>query len=554
MISNDQSYFDIFCSPFSLCCGRPKTSREYQKLSTQDLLEKKDSNTAPGSCLNTVSDTLRVASNILDSKFSPVPSESTNLTHASKSRDVAPRRPTRFRGDTTAKTPMSKQEAEITNKRYMNENVPWGRPKSLLIGNFPGSGAEQKANLYPDKASTHNVANICLPPGGILTLKGQYPHARYLSFTISNQLGGGQLGNGRFIRGDEIIADPGSLNPFLPSNGRNVTNRNYTLYIKQGNPPENPPPNTLYTGTHSENERIHLSIRTYLVDRGYDGTGNVRLDGNGYGLPEIMLNLPGGKMLTGPALVKALRTTKEGDPNGYLLEQWLSEVAKSEDPTNAPCLREPVSQVFWNTDYSVTGAFDAKNPEQRVINHPPNNDGGFATNPDTRYVVMPFSFGFGEVLVVRGKMPTHPKTRQGEDTLPEDPQVQYFSVSTAASPPSGEGWDTACDEQIPLDEHGNYTIVVSWPWNRPANATLKNGVVWLDPGNGEGHYVGARNWVELLYIRFQNSSPNWKESPMNIPIPTVENPIPQDPIIMGPFYPVGEYTSKANFEKRSYVI
>ena len=140
-----------------------------------------------------------------------------------------------------------------------------------------------------------------------------------------------------------------------------------------------------------------------------------------------------------------------------------------------------MSQVFWNTNYSVTGAFEAEHPEKRVRDHPPNDDGGFANNPDTKYMTIDFSFGFGEVLVVRGKMPTHPKTRRGEDTLPEDPQVQYFSASTAGSPPSGEGWNTLCDEQFPLDDDGYYTIVVSWAWNRPSNAILENGVAWLDP-------------------------------------------------------------------------
>nr|QBK85777.1 MAG: hypothetical protein LCMAC101_03720 [Marseillevirus LCMAC101] len=442
---------------------------------------------------------------------------------------------------------MSEQEAWITNERYTNEKVIWSEPKGLLYGDFVGAKPAQKANLFPDKSATYFVINICLPPGGSLTLSGQYPHARYVSFTIANQLGGGQLGNGTYIRGDHIIPDPGSHNPFWSTNYRNVTARNYTLYIVQGDQPDDFPNNTLYTGTNSEKERIHLSIRTYLADQLYDGTGNVKLAGTGYGLPEVVLNL-GGSTITGPILVKILRATKMGDPNGYQLQQWLSDIENSTDKINAPCLPVPVSQVFWNTDYSVTGAFDAEHPEERVRNYPPNRDGGFANNPDARYMLMPFSFGFGEVLVVRARMPTHPNTRQGGNILPEDPQVQYFSVSTATAPSYGAGWDTVCDEQIPVDQYGNYTIVVSWPWNRPANAILKNGIIWLSPGGGEGHYVGARNWVGLLYFRFQNSNSGWKESPANIPMPSIEKPIPQDPFVMGPYYPRGRYMSTADFE------
>jgi hypothetical protein len=447
--------------------------------------------------------------------------------------------------DVTAFTCMTQEEARITNERYQNEDVVWCRPKGLLYGNFAGASPPQQANLYPDKSATYFVANIILPPGSSLILNGQYPHARYVSFTVANQLGDGQLGNGYFLRGDQIRPDEGSKNPFLPENDRNVSPRNFTIYVVQGNPPKIPFPNTLYTGI---TERVHLSIRTYLVDDGYDGTGNVRLHESGNGLPVVSLLLPGGRIISGPELVRELRALKEGDPNGYTQWHWLWKVKHSGDETNAPCLEVPFAQVFWNTDYSVSGAFVATDPERRVREHPPTNDGGFASNPDTRYMVIIYSFDYGDVLVVRGKMPTHPVTRRGESTWPESSQVQYFSISTAAAPPSGQGWTTACDEQFPTNSKDEFTVAVSWPWNRPANATLRNGVVWLSPGDGEGHYIGARNWVGVLYIRYQNPNPSWVHSPANIPMPTILQPIPQDPIVMGPYYPKAEYVSKDNFE------
>lgn len=445
---------------------------------------------------------------------------------------------------------MTHQEALITNNRYKNKYVIWGRPKGLLYGNIVGSGEEQKANLYPDRSATYNVFNIQWK--GNLTLKGRYPNSRYFSITVAKQLGAGQLGNGNFLRGDKIIPDPGSSNPFLSSNLRNVTNRNYTIQIVKGNPPLNIPSNTLYTGRFSDKNRIHVSIRTYLVDKGYDGTGNNKLldqKEDVLGLPNVTLNLPDGNNITGPALLKILNVEKTGDPNGYELGQWLSNIENSKDKINAPCLPVPVAQVFWNTDYSVTGAFEASDPEKRVRDYPPNDDGGFANNPDTKYMVILFSFGYGEILVVKGKIPTHPKTRNGENTLPKDPQVQYFSVSTAASPCYGAGWDTISDEEFHVDDDDYYTIVVSWPWNRPSTAIPENNVNWISPGDGEGHYEGARNWVGTLYFRYQNPNENWKESPANIDIPTLKNPIPQDPYVMGVYYPKGEYMSKDDFER-----
>ncbi len=444
--------------------------------------------------------------------------------------------------------PMTSLEANITFNRYINNDVIWSSPKGLLYGNITGATNAQRANLYPDGAATYFVADIIMPKGSKLTLKGEYPHARYFSFTIANELGNGQLGNGTSLQDNTIIPDQGSINPFIPSNSRDATPRNYTVHIVWGNPPKKPDVNTLYTGMLQPDQRVHLSIRYYLSDQGYDGTGVIKLNGNGSGLPVASLKLSSGSTITGPDLLKVLQATKEGDPNGYLTETWLGQVNNSGDPTNAPACTKPSAEIFWNTDYSMSGQFLAKNPRQRVISFPPNDSGGFANNPATEYMFIPISFSFNEVVVIRGKMPTHPDTRRGETKLPADPQLQYFSVTTSGSPPSGEGWETIFDEQIPIDKNRFYTIVLSWPWNRPANAILENGYIWISPGVGEGHYIGARLWVVYIYFRFMKNNPNWKQSPANVPIPTIENPISQAPAIMGPYYPIAEYTTKEKFE------
>ena len=423
-------------------------------------------------------------------------------------------------------------QAVVTNNRYQNDDVIWGRPKCLFCGDLVGAGPEQKPNLYPDITSTYFVANIKLEFGWKLIINGKYPHARYLSFTIANQLNDGQLGNGAYLRGDQIIPDNCSSNPFLSGVPRNITNRNYTITVVQGYPPAKIPPNTLYTAT----ERTHLSIRIYLVDIGYDGSG-------GDSIPTVSL-LTNNKIITGPLLLTILDARKLGDPNGYQLNEWKINLKQSDDPINAPVPRIPFAQVFWNTPYSVTGLFIWEHPEERVNRYPPDDSGGFASNPDTKYMVIPYSFGYNEVLVVTGVKPTHQYTRYGNQYIDANTQVQYFSVSTSAGPCSGEGWQTVYDEEIP--EH--YTIVVSWPWLRPINALRENNVTWLSPGDGEGHYIGARNWVGVLYFRFQNNNPNWKESPANIPMPSRTQPLQMDEVVMGKYYPRAKYMSKEEFE------
>jgi hypothetical protein len=427
-------------------------------------------------------------------------------------------------------------QAIASNDRYQNYDVPWGRPKCLYCGDLAGSGPEQKANLYPDMTSTYFVANIKLELGWTLIINGEYPFARYFSFTVANQLNDGQLGQGSFLRGDQINPDKGSVNPYLPNVNRYSPNRNYTIYLVQGypNPEGTISNNTLYTPT----ERTHLSLRVYLPDLSYDGTGHRK-----YGLPVINLLLPTGQIVTGPKLVRMLDARKLGDPNGYQLDEWLSNIKASKDPLNAPVSEIPKAELFLNTPYSVSGLF-ITNPEEKLYRYPANSTGGFANNPDTKYLIIPYSFGYGEVLVIQGVKPTHQYTRHNNQYIYNDTQVQYFSVSTGAGPCSGAGWDTEYDENIP----DYYTIVVSWPWNRPANAIKDNNVTWLTPGSGEGHYVTGRTWIGMVYIRYQNPNPSWEQSPAYIPIPTYRDPFLHTEEVMGIYYPRSKYMSKSDFE------
>jgi hypothetical protein len=136
--------------------------------------------------------------------------------------------------------------------------------------------------------------------------------------------------------------------------------------------------------------------------------------------------------------------------------------------------------------YSLVGAF--KSPEVRA-KIPYAGEGVQAgADPGTAYLIAYISRKFGPVFVMRGKMPTFPNTFAGADgnglaTMPAA-NLQYWSVCTLASAPSGELWDGLFDMQVPLDKDGKYTIVVSRPEDRPKNATPENGVDWIDWGPG----------------------------------------------------------------------
>lgn len=393
-----------------------------------------------------------------------------------------------------------------------------------------------------------------LQAGWKLTFKGEFPHARYLSYTLANPIGGGQYGGGTSLNSKDLVPDAGSLNPFKANVSRDVPNRNYTIYVVQSPPPPSPAPNTLYINNNNINKVVKFVLRTYLVDRhpspGYDGTGNVMLDDDSgkLGLPTVTLTFPNGTNVTGPELLTILQVEKILQP-AYPLANWtVAFAASTNDTVNAPTFPQIYPERFYNIPYSVLGSFFINNPPYRVQHFPPTNAGGFSTNPETMYLFFGYSFGHGEVVVVRGKMPSHPTTQNGDLYFNPDTQVQYFSISVCGSAPSGKCWNNAHDEDIPVDENGYYTAVISWDYNRPANARKSNGIVWIEHGLGEGDYVGARGWIGACIIRFQNPNPTWAQSPANIPTPSVINPYPQDAAVMGEYFPVATYMSKADFE------
>ena len=157
---------------------------------------------------------------------------------------------------------------------------------------------------------------------------------------------------------------------------------------------------------------------------------------------------------------------------------------------------------------------------------------------------------FGPVYVMRGKMPTFPNTYAGAggkglEVMPAA-QTQYWSLVSCEAMPSGQIVDALTDMQVPLDKDGNYTIVYSRKEDRPTNATAENGVAWIEwSPRGEG-VDGPKNRTDfgMLMLRFIANDPDWKQSPDNVTKPGMEE------AVMGPYYPRGEYTTKAEFEAK----
>jgi hypothetical protein len=411
----------------------------------------------------------------------------------------------------------------------------------------------QNPNLWPDTQSTYFIGRLAMPAGSALTLNYTYPRARYFQFALYKAEHGTFVSIGETLEGPKIEPDPGSTNPFRAGANRLSDRRNFTLRILAENAPSSATQraaNTLYVG-RGGGELMFVN-RTYLSDQGSDGAGWGPASSplGGSGLPTYTGTLAEGTKLSAAEVIKRFVRPMPAPKPPVTAEQWEMLVhAKDNDPTldpaTSPARKEPKWEKYWNIRYSIVGAF--KTPEERAkIPYASAMDGG--GDPETQYMLLHLSRKFGPVYVMRGKMPTFPNTYagaggQGLEVMPEA-QTQYWSLVSCEAAPSGQIVDGLTDMQVPLDKDGNYTIVYSRKEDRPANATVENGVAWIEwSPRGEG-IDGPKNRADfgMLMLRIMANSPSWAERPDDVTKPGMEE------AVMGSYYPRGEYTTKAEFE------
>ncbi|MGK2938920.1 MAG: hypothetical protein ACSLFR_14115 [Solirubrobacteraceae bacterium] len=408
---------------------------------------------------------------------------------------------------------------------------PWTGPVAHGIPNvkLPDRGAAYWVTAMRPTASSH------------ITLRGSFPHARYMSLNAYDAQGRPTDS----LPDVQVGPDPGATNPFVAGADRAATARTYTLRVVPEDAPDEPAlraPSTLYLGSGADELGATIIYRVYVPDVATDLNGGVPLPS-----PTVTLE-PSGDVLQGADACDAATAGVAGT-GGQLGQRTLTkeEYLALRDQAGAspthPAVNPPAWESFFNLNYAL-GVFAVGTSEEIAAQRaaiPSTQDGGVYSNNDARYIFTHVDRQFGELLVIRGRAPSAPTTRDGDRVMGSG-QVRYWSICQNESYYSERVVACAYDEQVPVDGDGYYTVVIGKAPDRPRNARTACGVTWLPWGPfGDG---AGRKTAGLVLLRQILADPGYAEAVANVQVPGTEASV------MGDYLPTSTYTSHSSFEQR----
>ena len=375
---------------------------------------------------------------------------------------------------------------------------------------WPGAGSPLTNNRFPyllDTSASNYFSNRfwygdgappgfhSVPKGGRVEISGQFPFSRYFAFHPSDF----DTNNLETIVDVDINPDPGSANPFrgpVPDGAE----RRFTVHLVFDEKPANPEPNTSYVGIRKNggaNPAVFLIFRTTGSELG-------ALPPNNTGVP-----VPAITIYDAAGEVTLHFDEAEPYPPGTTPPVETTKFA----PLPIPDSRA----ISWPEGFGVKSNWGLPYD--------------ILASADILYVVTPYTERLGEVFVCRGKGFTAPRTPE-EPVYTPGKDIRGYTITTYNFW-AGICNDAKIDHEVILDPDGWYTLVVSTEENRPQNATLKDGVTWLDWG---AYLDGQLTWRFLL-----------RRDPKLVALhdaivggqPTAE---------IAPYVPVARHVSKEEFE------
>lgn len=373
---------------------------------------------------------------------------------------------------------------------------------------WPAKFEADSTNIaFPDENANYWITRFAVTPGSEVLLSGMYPHARYFSFHVYDATQAPVDGLADY----EIHPDASGENPFRTSGARHGS---YTARIVWGDKPAVRAPNTIYVGRGdgSPNPSETLIYRVYVGDDIGSKEGSVPL-------PRVTLRSSDGAVEV---------PFEQCEPLPPSTQDVVSDaIAQSNMPNAVPRgLPYPAGQTpprfvkFWGTAHE----FARRSPQG--AQYAPKN-GGFLSNLHINYLYALFSRQEGDLFVMRAKAPTAPDTRAGAKVTDAN-QLRYFSICQNELATQRY---VRClfDAEITLDDEGYFTIVVSDPEDRPANA-----VNWLPWGGA--YYDG-----NIIY-RHMLPNADFTQAIQRVPYGV------EEATVMGAYFPQLKACSKVRFE------
>lgn len=371
---------------------------------------------------------------------------------------------------------------------------------------------------YPEGNATYWGMVIAGEIGTSLTIRGQFPAARYMGIQVYDAE--------RNVRGaiadHEIVPDPGENNPFVP--GSSAALGHYSVTLVFGPTPEVPAQNTLYSDGLSE---VGLAYRIYYAND-----------------PE---DLPGGT--SDPVLPDIIQ-------GGVTLSTCPPRPVLPEDET--------INGVIDDEDYQGTPpdeALLATNPPKvsLTITNPatpyyPSADNNYITIRLSReYLAAPYAYN---MLVMRMRAPSFANTQKGAKpySAEKNKQVRFWSVCSDDPVSTGVVRCVPDAEVRKLD--GMATFVISDPSFQPSKSALKQwGANWIPWGalpDGEVVYDIDSNQLSnedgvfygnLVLYRQTLANPSWEQSMASVG----QLPRSEWQSAMGDYWPQVGYCTAAAF-------
>lgn len=334
-------------------------------------------------------------------------------------------------------------------------------------------------------------ADFALAPGERLEILGQFPHARQMSFNLHRRSDNAALAA---VHDEALLPLRGSVNPFRPGGNRTAGSRAFRLTVdsraRRGRPGLLPA-----AAGASEPGGYRLLYRIYLPDARHPG-GGVPL----------------------PSVSRIDAQGRRHDLGGACPDPASVDSAQPLGPTRLPAAPGAVTDPLdWRGSATPPGS----------------GSGDLLVNRDNAYAYAMTDMRRGEVLVLRGRAPTAPRTWRGDRRMGTG-QVRYWSLCTYRHP-SDRAASCLADELIPVDRQGRYTIIVSPAGRRPHNARPECGMAWLD---------AMTESTGLVLLRHVRPHPTFRFSPLHVQAGQNAGAALAD------YEPIGTYASRASIEAR----